>query len=196
MFKILSEAAKGITALKQLEAAGKLAKSRPYSSSSRKGGCKSDAPKSKECAQKACSDRSQAMPKKGSKSHCKKSSPKIWRACPEPPKPKEFSCSDVPQELVSRRKKRQVASKPPCNKPAPSVEAPECIKIKKELCLRATMPGCAKSRIPPRCPPKKVVRDCTRIKPPVPSFSACYRNPFPRLPRSECTVLTTKKICM
>lgn len=197
MFKILSEAAKGISVVKHLEAAGKLAKGRPFSSkSSNKDHGLTDFSGKKDCQQKACADRSTKMPKEEPKSSCDKPvSPKTWRACPEPPKPKEFSCDDTLQQKVPRRKKRQVTSRPACSKPAPSLEAPECVKVKKELCPRATMPGCTKAKIPPRCDPKKVVRDCIRLKPPMPAFSECYRNPFPPQPRSECTCLTTPKIC-
>ncbi|XP_065078849.1 uncharacterized protein LOC135701834 [Ochlerotatus camptorhynchus] len=198
MFRILSEAAKGISAVKNLEAAGKLAKTRPFSSSSSsKGHGLTDFSNKKDCQQKACTERSTQMPpKEEPRSSCDKPvSPKTWRTCPEPPKPKEFSCDDTLQQKVSRRKKRQVTSRPSCSKPAPSLEAPECVKIKKELCPRTSVPGCAKAKIPPRCDPKKVVRDCIKLNPPMPSFADCYKNPFPSQPRSECNCLTTPKIC-
>uniref|UniRef100_A0A023EJ63 Uncharacterized protein n=1 Tax=Aedes albopictus TaxID=7160 RepID=A0A023EJ63_AEDAL len=196
MFKIISEAARGIS-VKNLEAAGKLAKARPFSSSSsNKDRGLTDFSQKKDCKQKACSDRSTKMPPKEPKSSCDKPvSPKTWRTCPEPPTPKEFSCADTVQEMVPRRKKRQVASRPACSKPAPSLAAPDCVKVKKELCPRASLPGCGKAKIPPRCDPKKVVRDCIRLRPPVACFSECYRNPFPPQPRSECTCLTTPRIC-
>lgn len=159
MFKILSEAAKGISAVKQLDAAGKLIKSRPYSSKSKKPDNKglTDFSQRKECQQKACMDRSmQQPPKDPSKPSCEKqNSPKTWRTCPEPPEPKEFSCSDVIQEKVPKRKKRAVASRPACSQPSPSLAAPECVKVKQELCPRTTAPGCKKAKIPPRCDPKK-----------------------------------------
>lgn len=190
MFKILSEAV-----VKNLEVAGKqLAKARPYSSKGGKDTGLTDFSQKKDCVQKACEDRSTIMPEPPSP--CEKAaSPKTWRACPEPPKPKEFSCDDTLQQKVPRRIKRPVASRPACSKPAPSLEAPECVKVKKELCPRAMMPGCGKAKIPPRCEPKKVVRNCIKVKPPVASFSECYKNPFPPQPRSECNCLTMPKIC-
>lgn len=198
MFKILSEAAKGVSTLKQLDAAGKLTKNRPFSSKGpEKDKGLTDFSDKKECKQKACVERSTKMPLPDEpKSSCEKAaSPKTWRTCPEPPKPKEFSCDDTIQQQVPRRKKRSVSSRPACSKPAPSIEAPDCVKVKKELCPRASLPGCIKAKIPPRCDPEKVVRDCVSLKPPNPAFSECYRNPFPPQPRSECTCLTSPKIC-
>ncbi|XP_062554583.1 uncharacterized protein LOC134219739 [Armigeres subalbatus] len=194
MFKIISEATRGISA-KNLETAGKLV--RPFSSSSNKDRGLTDFSGKKDCQQKACGERSTKMPpKEGPKSSCDKPvSPKTWRTCPEPPSPKEFSCADTIQQKVPQRKKRQVASRPSCAKPAPSLAAPDCVKVKKELCPRAMLPGCGKAKIPPRCDPKKVVRDCVKLHSPVASFSDCYKNPFPPQPRSECTCLTTRKIC-
>ncbi|XP_058822228.1 uncharacterized protein LOC131683874 [Topomyia yanbarensis] len=198
MFKILSEAAKGIPTMKQLEAAGKLTKNRPYSSSGKKRTDEglTDFSKRKDCTQKACMDRALRKPEVEVPPCEKAASPKTWRTCPEPPKPKEFSCDDTLKQKVPQRKKRAVASRPACSHPSPSVEALECVKVKKDLCPRIGTPCCVKFKFPPKCPPKKVVRDCIRLKPPVASFSECYKNPFPPQPRSECTCLTTPKICM
>lgn len=198
MIKILSEAAKGLKAVSTLEAVGKLAIDRPFSSSSfSKSYGLTDFSSKKDCQQKSCNERSTQMPpKEEPRSNCDKPvSPKTWRTCPEPPKPKDFSCDDTLQQKVGRRNKRQVSSRPSCSKPAPSLEAPKCFKVKKELCPRASIPGCAKAKIPPRCEPKKAVRDCIILNPPMPSFSECYKNPFPPQPRSECNCLTTPKIC-
>ncbi|XP_055636917.1 uncharacterized protein LOC129775816 [Toxorhynchites rutilus septentrionalis] len=199
MFKILSETAKGIPVLKQLESAGKLSRNRPFSSSGKKSVDQglTDFSQRKECQQQSCAERSRKVQPEDPPSNCEKmASPKTWRACPEPPKPKEFSCDDTLQQKVPRRKKRPVTSRPACSKPAPSLEAPECVKIKQELCPRTSAPGCTKAKFPPKCEPKKVVRDCVKLNPPVPSFSECYKNPFPPQPRSECTCLTVPKICL
>lgn len=194
MYKILSEAAKGIS-VKHLEALGKLAKVRPSSSSSTsKDHGLTDFSKKKACKEKVCRQRPPLPPlEKKPESYSETS--KTWHTCPEPAKPKKFSCDDIQPQRVPRRSKLQVATKTPCMEPPPTLQAPNCFKVKTQLCPRTSMPGCGKARIPPRCEPKKVARDCIRAKPPFPSFSECFKFPFLPPPRSECTCLTEKKIC-
>nr|XP_029722673.1 uncharacterized protein LOC115263574 [Aedes albopictus] len=196
MFKILSEAAKGIS-LKNLEVLGKLAKARPSSSSSAgKDHGLTDFSKKKACKERVCRER--PPQEKEPKPRCEnpQRSSKTWRSCPDPPKQKKFTCDDVQPPRAARRSKLQVATKTPCVEPPPTLQAPDCFKVKTQLCPRASMPGCGKAKIPPRCDPKRVVRDCIRAKPPFPSFSECYKFPFSPPLRSECTCLTAKKICL
>ncbi|XP_055539712.1 uncharacterized protein LOC129726716 [Wyeomyia smithii] len=198
MFKILSEAPKGVPTIKQIEAVGKVFKTRPFSSKgkgSHDNGL-TDFSQRKECQQKVCAERALRKPEIEEPKCDKVSSPKTWRACPDPPTPKEFSCDDTLQHKVPRRKKRAMASRPACSKPAPSVEALECVKVKTDLCPRIGVPGCHKAKFPPKCDLPKAVRNCIKLKAPVPSFSECYRNPFPPQLRSECTCLTTPEICL
>uniref|UniRef100_A0A182K9T1 Uncharacterized protein n=1 Tax=Anopheles christyi TaxID=43041 RepID=A0A182K9T1_9DIPT len=110
----------------------------------------------------------------------------MWRPCPDPPKPREFSCEDAGLHNTTRRKREPVLKKTSCTSPAPSVEAPECIKIKEDLCLRVQVPGCGKVKFPPKCDAPLPMRDCVKQKAPVPAFSEAYKNPFPPLPISEC----------
>ncbi|XP_058128724.1 uncharacterized protein LOC131286710 [Anopheles ziemanni] len=150
------------------------------------------------CKQKICEDRArdlgifESSPDSG---RLKVASPLMWRPCPEPPKPREFSCDDAGLVPIMRRKRDPVLKKMSCTSPAPSVEAPECIKIKEDLCLRVQVPGCGKVRFPPKCEAPLAVRDCAKAEAPVSSFSEGYKNPFPALPISECLCYDSTRVC-
>ncbi|XP_049281923.1 uncharacterized protein LOC125763127 [Anopheles funestus] len=152
---------------------------------------------SDKCKQKICEDRARdlgvfegTLPER-----LQVVSPQMWRPCPDPPKPRQFSCDDVALLNMPRRKRDAVLKKTSCTTPAPSIEAPECIKIKEDLCMRVQVPGCGKVKFPPKCEAILPVRDCVKPKPPVPSFSEASKNPFPPLPISECLCFDARKVC-
>lgn len=152
---------------------------------------------SEKCKQKVCEDRARdlgvfegTVPER-----LQVASPQMWRPCPDPPKPREFSCDDAGLLNMTRRRREPVLKKTSCTSPAPSVEAPECIKIKEDLCLRVQVPGCGKVKFPPKCDAPLPVRDCVKQKAPVPAFSEAYKNPFPPLPISECLCYDATKMC-
>uniref|UniRef100_A0A2M4CS59 Uncharacterized protein n=1 Tax=Anopheles darlingi TaxID=43151 RepID=A0A2M4CS59_ANODA len=149
--------------------------------------------KSGDCKQKACQDRAAA--EVGTDKSVMVSSPRMWRPCPEPPKPRAFSCNEMSILEMPRRKREPVLRKLSCTSPAPSMEAPECIKIKEDLCMRVQVPGCGKVKIPPKCDAPLPARDCKRQIPPVPAFSEGYKNPFPPLPISECLCYAARSVC-
>uniref|UniRef100_A0A182TRU6 Rab-GAP TBC domain-containing protein n=1 Tax=Anopheles melas TaxID=34690 RepID=A0A182TRU6_9DIPT len=152
---------------------------------------------SEKCKQKVCEDRARdlgvfegTVPER-----LQVASPQMWRPCPDPPKPREFSCDDAGLLNMTRRRREPVLKKTSCTSPAPSVEAPECIKIKEDLCLRVQVPGCGKVKFPPKCDAPLPVRDCVKQKAPAPAFSEAYKNPFPPLPISECLCYDATKMC-
>ncbi|XP_062534395.1 uncharacterized protein LOC134203561 [Armigeres subalbatus] len=195
MFKIFSEIVKAVP-IRKLDVVVKIAELRPFSSKSKNHGL-TDFSKKKACKEKVCKERpAQTSPEKPESCGDKPEGVTTWRPCPDPAKQKKFSCEDNQPHGIARRTKLQVAAKSPCTTPAPSLQAPDCFIAKTQLCPRASMPGCGKARIPPRCEPKKAVRGCVRAAPPVASFSECYEFPFLPPLRSECTCLTAKKICI
>ncbi|XP_053659089.1 uncharacterized protein LOC128708153 [Anopheles marshallii] len=152
---------------------------------------------SEKCKQKICEDRARDLGifEETTPKRLQVLSPQMWRPCPDPPKPRQFSCDDVALLNIPRRKREPVLKKTSCTTPAPSIEAPECIKIKEDLCMRVQVPGCGKVKFPPKCEAALPVRDCVKPEPPVPSFSEAYKNPFPPLPISECLCYDARKVC-
>ncbi|XP_053680541.1 uncharacterized protein LOC128731444 [Anopheles nili] len=152
---------------------------------------------SNNCKQKICEDKARdlGMFEGAVPGRLQVASPQMWRPCPDPPKPREFSCEDAGLLNIARRRREPVLKKTSCTSPAPSVEAPECIKIKEDLCMRVQVPGCGKVKFPPKCEIPVPIRDCVKTKAPVPSFSEAYKNPFPPLPISECLCYESTKIC-
>lgn len=125
----------------------------------------------------------------------KKDQVSAYANCPDLPPKHKISCANMPRDPNPNKKPRKpYVPGTSCKRPKPSANADPCEALRKDLCLKTSMPNCPSPVMPPNCDRPFVREICDKIKAPFPAYSELFSPPTSNF-RTECTCLEHKSIC-